>query len=132
MSTPVIRADFSDQDGWTALKRAITAPVAPHGFLANVRFVDDRTNDRRTVKELVRDFGADPRDTFFFVADRTTFEHPEHPLLVVDLGTERGRSFRTLPAQVQSIENNLSLANMDFDEFADSVEVDGVFRGFPG
>jgi hypothetical protein len=31
---------------------------------------------------------------------------------------------------VQSIENNLSLFNMDFWEFADNVDDDGVFRGF--
>jgi hypothetical protein len=29
------------------------------------------------------------------------------------------------------IENNLSLANMDFEEFAEAVDPDGVFRGFP-
>jgi hypothetical protein len=28
------------------------------------------------------------------------------------------------------VENNLSVANMDFHEFADNVEDDGVFRGF--
>ena len=31
-----------------------------------------------------------------------------------------------------SIEANLSIANMDFGEFAGSVGADGVFRGFPG
>jgi hypothetical protein len=31
-----------------------------------------------------------------------------------------------------NIENNLSLANMIFDEFAMAVNHDGVFRGFPG
>ena len=30
-----------------------------------------------------------------------------------------------------SRENNLSIANMDFREFAESVDPDGVFRGFP-
>ena len=130
MSTPVIRTDFSDPDGWASLKRAITAPVAPYGFLANVRFVDDRVNDARTVEDLVRGFDDEPRDTFCFVADRVTFEHPEHPLLVVDLLTEPGRSFRAVPAQIQAIENNLSLANMDFEDFADSVDADEVFRGF--
>jgi hypothetical protein len=30
-----------------------------------------------------------------------------------------------------SVENNLSLANMDFEEFANAVDVDGLFRGFP-
>jgi hypothetical protein len=29
-----------------------------------------------------------------------------------------------------SVENNLSLANMDFDEFADAVDAAGIFRGF--
>lgn len=28
------------------------------------------------------------------------------------------------------VENNLSLANMGFEEFADAVDEDGVFRGF--
>jgi uncharacterized protein DUF6924 len=31
-----------------------------------------------------------------------------------------------------SVENNLSIANMDFDEFADAVDQDGVYRRFPG
>jgi len=30
-----------------------------------------------------------------------------------------------------SVENNLSIANMDFSEFADNVDKDGIFRGFP-
>jgi hypothetical protein len=29
-----------------------------------------------------------------------------------------------------SVENNLSLSNMGFEEFAESVDEDGVFRGF--
>jgi hypothetical protein len=29
------------------------------------------------------------------------------------------------------VENNLSIANMDFEEFADAVGPDGIFRGFP-
>jgi hypothetical protein len=55
----------------------------------------------------------------------------EHPILVVDLYTEPGRSFRVVPAEVWGIENNLSTANMDFAEFADEADADGVFRGFP-
>jgi hypothetical protein len=51
-------------------------------------------------------------------------------VLVIDLLHEPGRTFRAAPSEVQSIENNLSLANMDFFEFAESVGPDGVFRGF--
>jgi hypothetical protein len=28
------------------------------------------------------------------------------------------------------VENNLTIANMDFDDFAGAVQADGVFRGF--
>jgi hypothetical protein len=35
-----------------------------------------------------------------------------------------------VPAQIQGIENNLSIANMDFDDFAGAVDSGGVFRGF--
>jgi hypothetical protein len=31
---------------------------------------------------------------------------------------------------VQSIENNLSLANMDYAELRDAADPDGIFRGF--
>jgi len=48
-----------------------------------------------------------------------------------DFNTFPGRTFRCVVDEVASIEANLSIANMDFHEFADSVEADGVFRGFP-
>ncbi len=51
----------------------------------------------------------------------------EHPVLAID---EQGRSFRALPETVQAIDNNLSIANMDFHEFADAIDGTGVFRGF--
>jgi hypothetical protein len=61
----------------------------------------------------------------------TATQHPDFPILVMDLHHERGRTFRAIPSQIQGIENNLSIENMDFFEFADNVEEDGVFRGFP-
>ena len=62
--------------------------------------------------------------------DHSTFADPEHPVLVVDLYSDPGRTFRVIPSQMWGVENNLSLANMDFEEFADAVDKDGVFRGF--
>jgi len=40
------------------------------------------------------------------------------------------REFRAIPSQIQAIENNLSEANMGFEEFAEAVAKGGVFRGF--
>ncbi|MFD7408547.1 DUF6924 domain-containing protein [Streptomyces sp. NPDC059866] len=33
-------------------------------------------------------------------------------------------------SKLWSVENNVSLANMDWEEFVDAAEADGVFRGF--
>ena len=38
--------------------------------------------------------------------------------------------FRCIPAELWSIENNLNIANMDWEEFAEAVGADGIFRGF--
>jgi hypothetical protein len=66
-----------------------------------------------------------------FVVDATTIRDPESPVLVIDLRHEPGRTFRVIPAYTWSVENNLSMSNMDFFEFADAAGHDGVFRGFP-
>ena len=55
---------------------------------------------------------------------------PQRTLLVVDRLHERGRWFRVTLEEAWAVENNLSLFNMDFFEFASAVDDDGVFRGF--
>jgi hypothetical protein len=51
---------------------------------------------------------------------------------VIDALDEPGRTFRVVPSELWAVENNLSLSNMDFEEFAEAVDGDGVFRAFPG
>jgi hypothetical protein len=46
------------------------------------------------------------------------------------LNGQVGRTFRSIPSEVEPIVANLSIANMDFGEFADSADPDGIFRGF--
>jgi hypothetical protein len=128
----VIRTDFSDPAAWDLIVAETRAPVGPDRFLAYVEFMSDRDYEGWTTAELLRSKGA-YRHSFLFVADRISMTRPEHPLLVVDLQQESGRTFRAVPETVQGIENNLSIANMDFDEFADAAgaEPDETFRGFP-
>ena len=123
----VIRTDFSDDTGWNTVVTAIRQPV--EGFYAYVEFVDDPGFEGLTVEQLVavRD---DLSKSYAILADGGTMREAEHPLLVVDLIEELGRTFRAIPSAIQSIENNLSIANMDFWEFADNVDADGVFRAF--
>jgi hypothetical protein len=37
---------------------------------------------------------------------------------------------RVIAEELWEVENNISLANMDWEEFVDAAEDDGVFRGF--
>jgi hypothetical protein len=57
----------------------------------------------------------------------------------VDLGSEpdpedawpgepAGRSFRAVPHTIQEIENNLAIANMDWEDLVANLDGDGVLR----
>ena len=130
----VLRTDFSDQAAWEAVRDAIRRP-SPEGFEAYVEFVDDKAFAGWTTRQLLAAVPAGYPHAFVVVVDRKAIADPQHPLLVVNLcddgrGSAAGAEFRALPAQVQSIENNLSIANMDFAEFASAADPDGVLRGF--
>ena len=128
-NVPVVRTDFSDEDVWQAIQKEIVQPM--DGFVANVDFVDNLLFEGLIGKELLRRIPATIGHSFIIVADRLSMTDKEHTVLVVDLVTEPGREFRSEPSQVQSIENNLSISNMDFAEFANECDPEGVFRGFP-
>ncbi|WP_211328734.1 DUF6924 domain-containing protein [Thermomonospora umbrina] len=124
--TPVVRTDFSDEARWGALCAAIATP-SEEGFLASAGPVDDPAHRDLTTAQVVARFRE---ARLVVVADAVTLGSEEMPLLFVDLREEPPGEIRVIPSQLWSIENNLSLANMDFAEFADSVDDDGVFRGF--
>src|SRR5690242_14102730 len=121
----VLRTDFSDTGAWQAICAAIETPVGE--FKAYVDFVSDVVYDAITVEQLLTLAPQGFNHTFMFVVDRRALTPPDYPILVVDLYTEPGRTFRVIPAEMWGIENNLSIANMDFAEFADEVD-DGIFR----
>lgn len=130
----VIRTDFTDDARWNEVAGAITRPVSvpPAGtFQANVRLVDDRRYDGLTISRLLELVPAGAEPFFLFLVDSQTLQHPDHPVLVVDLYHERGRFFRVIPSEMWGVQNNLSIANMDWEDFSEVVDSDGVFRGFP-
>jgi hypothetical protein len=126
----LIRTDFSDQSAWQKLKAAVSEPGDP--FIFNMEIVDDHAYSGATVEKVMEALPEDYPHSIIVVADVATISQPDYPLLVVDLLEERGRQFRAVAAQVASIDNNLSIANMGFEEFAGLVNESGVFRGIPG
>ena len=125
----VLRTDFSDPVAWEAIRAAIQQPVG--SFQAYVEFVSDPAYDWITTAQVLALIPQGSNHTFIFIVDRIALSQPDHPILVVDLYDQPGRTFRVIPAEMWGVENNLSIANMDFEEFADAVDQDGIFRGFP-
>lgn len=126
---PVIRTDFSDEAAWKQIKKE-TAATYGLGFFAHVQFINDRQYEGFSGQELLQgipdlaDYGC------VFVADGDAMSAAEHHLLVLDPANPDGQTFRVIPSQAWGVENNLSIANMDYSEFAGAADPDGVFRGF--
>jgi hypothetical protein len=127
----VIRTDFSDQEAWEACRSVIETP-STEGPSAIVEFLDDPSYRDITVQQFL-ELGREEEDarTFLLLTDRQTLASDEYPILVLELAEEgRGRTFRVVADELWGVAANLDMANMDFEEFADAVDEDGVFRGF--
>jgi hypothetical protein len=136
----LIRTDFSNDRSWEALCEGVRTP-SEDDFLAVVDIVDDEAYRDLTAAQL-RDLVPEPFDgpAFFFVADDNALATTGHPLLVVPvpypepeyayLNEVPRAEFRVVVTHLWSVENNLSLANMDWVDFAGNASKDGVFRGF--
>ena len=155
-TTILLRTDFSDDAAWDRVKQLVTAPAdfgiepddeAPDDdglYTPNIQALDDAGFDVATSESLT--LASDGRALgYLLLADAQTMREAadggEVSVVYVDLsvsatdaaefGIELGRAFRCLTGEVASIEVNLSISNMDFEDFANSVDTDGVFRGFP-
>ncbi len=132
-NTLLIRTDFSDEEAWQTLRAVVTTPDEEDGSLAALHIVDDPAYRDLTTEQVVALAPAD--DDLLILADRQALNGPEMPLLAVlraeDDEPEQGfDELRVIATELWSVENNISLANMDWEEFVDAVDDDGVFRGF--
>jgi len=129
----LIRLDFSNDEAWRSLCEAVKTPTREDGFVGHFDIVDEKALDGTQVDDLIAML---PEETLY-IADSRTMSDPERSILVVgeaggdleDAPPVRS-SFRTIPEVVWGPENNLSIGNMDFEEFVHAAGDDGVFRGF--
>ncbi|MFJ7495122.1 DUF6924 domain-containing protein [Streptomyces sp. NPDC097727] len=146
-ATLLIRTDFSDEAAWQDLRTVVTTPSdEDDDFLAMLHIVDDPAYRDLTTEQIVA--LAPAEDDLLIVADEKALTGSEMPLLAVCMsdedddegaGEDAGEDsdskpgfdeLRVVATELWSIENNISLANMDWEEFVDAAEEDGVFRGF--
>ena len=123
-----VRTDFSDGRRWAAV---LAEARSLYGmFRADILPVDDRRFEGLTIDRLVDLVPTDHEPFYVFLVDREALTRADHPVLVVNLFEPRGRSFRVIPSELWSVQANLSLANMDWEDFTVALDADGVFRGF--
>jgi hypothetical protein len=125
----VLRTDFTDDGAWQSVCAEIEKPQGD--FQAYVEFVSDKRFEGATVEQLLALQPNSNYRSFMFVVDGVTIASPDRAILVIDLTDEPGRTFRVAPSEMWGVEHNLSLANLDFRDFAESAGNDGIFRGFP-
>lgn len=130
----LVRTDFSDDALWQEVLRSTGDEEEEEPFYPQFTIVDDPQFENLTIEALLDIVGPDR--SYIFLADQQTMNDPEHPLLVVDTGSAEyelhtpGQSVRVTQPGIESVESNLSIANMDFVSFVESADSDGVFRGF--
>ena len=122
----LIRTDFTHPAQWEALLTAVRTP-SPEGFVPYLSTVDHQRWAGASVADIA---AAAPPHVLLVIADATALSAPQMPLLVLEVGEEGTRELRVAPGALASVENNLSIANMDWEEFAGAADPDGVFRGF--
>jgi len=127
-ATPLIRTDFSDDEIWQRIVGAATQS-SPDGFKANLTVVDDRAFENAESDQLAALAESTTEHALLVVADDETMKNPELALLCLD-PLQPGGVFRVVPEHLWSVESNVSIANMDFSDFASAADPDGVFRGF--
>jgi hypothetical protein len=137
----LVRTDFTSDDSWQQVADEATRQNED-GFRAYAEPVSDpafAAAGWETVKAAVpaNSHGA----SVLFIADSLALSSTDHPILVVDLTDTflsvaefpeiAGRTpFRCIPSELWSVDNNLNIANMDWEDFAGAADEDGVFRGF--
>lgn len=93
------------------------------GFRAYVRFFSDPKYVGLT-PETLRNIFARDEHLLILAADDMTFEHPLMPVLCID-PEGRSASFRAALEHLWIVENNLSIANLLFEEMAEDQVEDG-------
>ncbi|WP_415939930.1 DUF6924 domain-containing protein [Streptomyces sp. 039-1] len=129
LTSLVLRTDFSDARAWDAVRAALET-AGNHSlatYVSELRFADV---DVQTLVDQEAVADEEQQVINVFLADVTTMEDPAHPLLAVDLSDELGRTFRVPARWFPDVSANLSIANMDFAEFADAADESGTYRGF--
>ena len=129
-SSVLVRVSEGDDAAWVRLTAAV-ATENRDGFRAYVDFIDAAEWHGASFDQLRAAVPPNPNGaSVLFAADETALSSEEFPVVVIDLVQGRPE-FRCVASELWAVENNLNISNMDWEEFSDSVDADGIYRGIP-
>ena len=99
------------------------------GFVANLSVVDDPAWAGASVEAVIAAHAGDKVRVVAFLFDAAAASDKRRALLCISLASKKVRTIRVLPTAVWSVENNLSLGNMEWRDFANALK-EGFFEGF--
>jgi len=123
----LVRTCFTRPQSWRRLQHALRTPSPGEGFLPTLDEVDDPAWEDASPEDVLAAAGE---FRVVVVADEKALSEPGFPALVLRRIDSQVHRIRAVATEMWSIENNLSLFNMDFEDFIRSADEDGVFRGF--
>jgi hypothetical protein len=125
----LIRTDFGDDKKWNELIKKVNLKYED-GFKAYVETYNN-SNFKNLDFNLIFNLKKEDYDfNFLFIADSLTLNNVENPIICIELYTDTKRFFRVIPSELWSVENNLTISNMEFEEFYSRRDKDNIFRGF--
>lgn len=125
----LVRTYFGSDDLWGAVRDEIEQGT-DEGFHAIVEFIDDRQYEGLTAQQLEStDRQRASQNDLVYLADERAQKEPSHPLLVVRVGGGPDLPFRCRADVLYEVDANLSLGNLDWDDFRDQVDHSSVYGG---
>ncbi len=121
----LIRVFTKNDSIWKRITNQIKTP-SKQGFIADLHIVEGGPFNTSFTKSMMTEPSPFYNYDFIIMADSLTFTQEPHTLLCQGLFENKGKSFRVLPQDIWKVENNLSTANMDFDEFIENCNNKGV------
>lgn len=124
----LVRTNFTDDAAWAKLCALVQAP-SQEDYRAELICMSDRQLENVAPKTIARQVYQDLGHSVVFVADDRAMNDPDHPILCVSADDAVVASFRVVPEEIWAPENNLRIANLDFEDFVNATDAGGVFRG---
>ena len=128
-STPIIRIDFSDDTSWEAMKYEINKSSF-YMQSASVHYVSDKYNESLLPGELVAKYKSNQKIDDIYIYDSQSTKDGSILIIALDPIVDCPNSIRITPEKLAMYDVNSSLGNMDFIDFAQSIDSDGIFREF--